>query len=258
VDLDHPALEIVVNGRSSMADGPHTEGSGVIPGTTVSGFVRDYGCVAGINTNPFDRVSAVVGEPRTIAGITLTEGFLAAPPDSRYDALVFYSDGSSAIVGQADLDDEALAKVRNAVGGFFVVLRDGAIAERLLPQDAVEELSSGSLQSKLQATRQRRVARHPRSAAGLSADGRTLYLLAIDGRRLGSVGATEGEIAVILQRLGAKDGLNFDGGGSTALVLRYGDGRIRAVNTPIHGMIPGKERAVATCLGIRVRDGKEL
>jgi exopolysaccharide biosynthesis protein len=77
-------------------------------------------------------------------------------------------------------------------------------------------------------------------------------LLVIDGRRLGSVGATEEEIAVILQRLGAEDGLNFDGGGSTALVLRYGDGRIRAVNTPIHGMLPGKERAVATCLGIRI------
>jgi hypothetical protein len=241
VDLDNPALEIVVNGQSPMAEGPQAEGSGVIPGTTVSGFVRDYGCVAGINTNPFDRVSAVVGEPRTIAGITLAEGFLTAPPDSRYDALVFYNDGSAAIVRQADLDTEALTQVRNAVGGFFVVLRDGALAERLLDQDAED-----------------RPPRHPRSAAGLSADGRTLYLLAIDGRRPGSVGATEAEIAVILRCLGAADGLNFDGGGSTALALRYGDGRIRAVNTPIHGMIPGKERAVATCLGIRARNEKKL
>jgi exopolysaccharide biosynthesis protein len=67
------------------------------------------------------------------------------------------------------------------------------------------------------------------------------------------VGATEEEVGVILTRLGADDGLNFDGGGSTALVLRYPDGKIRPVNTPIHGMIPGKERAVATCLGIRKR-----
>jgi exopolysaccharide biosynthesis protein len=239
VDLDNPALEIVVNGQSPLAEGPQAHGSGVIPSTTVSGFVRDYDCVAGINANPFDRVSALVGEPRTIAGITLADGFLTAPPDSRYDALVFYRDGSAAIVRQAELDNEALAEVRNAVGGFFVVLRDGALAERLLGDEA-------------------RPPRHPRSAAGLSADGRTLYLLAVDGRRPGSVGATEAEIAVILRCLGAADGLNFDGGGSTALALRYGDGRVRAVNTPIHGMIPGKERAVATCLGIRARNEKEL
>ena len=54
------------------------------------------------------------------------------------------------------------------------------------------------------------------------------------------MGATEEEIGIILKRLGACDGLNFDGGGSTALVLRYPDGKARPVNTPIHGLVPGK------------------
>jgi exopolysaccharide biosynthesis protein len=225
VDLDNPGLEFVVNGVPG-------ESPGVIPSTTVSGFVRDYGCVAGINANPFGKVSARVGEPRTIAGITLAEGFLAAAPDPRYDALVFYRDGAVAIVNQGDLDEAALESARNAVGGFFVVLRNGAPAERLLGQTGEA------------------APRHPRSAAGLSADGKTLYLLAVDGRRPGSVGATEGELALLLRQLGADDGLNFDGGGSTALVLRHPDGTIRPVNTPIHNLIPGQERAVATCLGI--------
>jgi exopolysaccharide biosynthesis protein len=250
VDLGNPALEFVVNGsgEDSQAEGQRAQAPkveahkaatfGIIPSTTVSGFVRDYGCVAGINANPFDRVTARVGEPRTIVGIALGSGVLIAAPDPGYDALVLYRDGSAAIVGQDELDEAALADINAAVGGFFVALRDGALAERLLDQ-----AGDG------------RAPRHPRSAAGLSADGKTLYLLAIDGRRAGSVGATEGELAVILQRLGADDGLNFDGGGSTALALRYPDGRIRPVNTPIHGLIPGRERAVAVCLGIRTKPG---
>jgi hypothetical protein len=226
VDLNDPNLEFVVN------DGG--EDLGIIPGTTVSGFVRDYNCVAGINANPFDRVGARPGEPLTIAGIAMTEGLLIAPPDSRYDALVLYHDGSAALISQAALDEAALTEINAAVGGFFIVLRDNALAERLLNRNG-------------------KAPRHPRSAAGLSADGSALYLLAIDGRRPGSIGATEAETALILQRLGAADGLNLDGGGSTALVLRHRDGRIRPVNTPIHGMIPGRERVVAACLGIRLK-----
>ncbi|MDR2740507.1 MAG: phosphodiester glycosidase family protein, partial [Treponema sp.] len=216
VDLGNPDLEFVVNGADQEGEGPRGENSGIIPSTTVSGFVRNYGCIAGINTNPFDPVSAMVGEDRTISGITLADGILIAPPHPHFDALVFYNDGSAAIVNQAGLDAEALGSIRNAVGGFSAVLWGGVIPERL-PS---------------------RKARHPRSAAGLSENGKTLYLLTIDGRRLGSVGATEEEIGVILTRLGADDGLNFDGGGSTALILRYPDGKIRPVNTPIHGMIP--------------------
>jgi hypothetical protein len=233
VDLGYPGLEFVVNGDTS-------DFRGIIPSTTVSGFVRDYNCIAGINATPFDPVSAVVGEDRSISGITVADGFLAALPHPYFDALVFYQDGSAAIVNQGDLDAEVLATIRNAVGGFRVVLRDGAIPQRVLAQ-------GGHGKGRQNAPR------HPRSAAGLSADGKALYLLVIDGGRLGSVGATEEETGIILKRLGAWDGLNFDGGGSTTLVLRYPDGRGRPVNTPTHGLIPGKDRAVAACLGIRVR-----
>jgi hypothetical protein len=221
-ELDHPDLEIVVNRGG--------ENTGIIPGTTVSGFVRDHGCVAGINATPFDRVVRRAGESLAVAGIALSEGFLTAPPIPRYDALVFYHDGSAAIVSQVALEGAALAELRHAVGGFRTTLRDGAIAERL-PDQAGKGAPP----------------RHPRSAVGLSADGKTLYLLVVDGRRPGSVGATEQELAIILRHLGADDGLNLDGGGSTTLALRYSDGTIRPANRPASG----KERFVATCLGIR-------
>lgn len=62
--------------------------------------------------------------------------------------------------------------------------------------------------------------RHPRSAAGVSADGKTLYLLAVDGRQDESRGLTQEELARLLLDLGAAQALNFDGGGSTTLLSR--------------------------------------
>jgi uncharacterized protein YigE (DUF2233 family) len=230
VDLTEPALRIVVSGTETVDDAG-ARSDGIVPGIKVSSFVRRYGCLAGINTNPFDPVSGKEGEDRSIVGIAVSEGRVLALPVPRFDALVFYSNGKAAIVSQAELFDKENTgeNIRNAVGGFYRILQGGVITERAQTQGNI---------------------RHPRSAVGVSSGGDILYLLVIDGRRLGSIGATETEIGIILQKLGASDGLNLDGGGSTALALKYPDGKVRTVNTPIHGGIPGLERAVAACLGI--------
>jgi len=61
--------------------------------------------------------------------------------------------------------------------------------------------------------------RNPRTLAGVTADGR-IILVAVDGRQPGySVGASFEESARILQALGAVDGVNLDGGGSTTLTI---------------------------------------
>lgn len=61
------------------------------------------------------------------------------------------------------------------------------------------------------------VRRNPRTLAGVTRAGR-LLLVAVDGRRPGfSVGASFEESAGVLRALGAADGVNLDGGGSTAL-----------------------------------------
>jgi exopolysaccharide biosynthesis protein len=236
VDLTEKALRIVVNGGEDSGeispgnrDGGETEG--IIPSTRVSAFVRRYGGAAGINTTPFYPASGRQGEDRTIVGITVADGIPVALPAPPYDALVFYRDKRAAILSQAEIDRTLIGEsIVNAVGGFFRVLEAGEVPEGIL--------------------RERNTARHPRSAAGLSAGGTVLYLLVIDGRRTGSIGATEGETGIILKRLGATEGLNFDGGGSSALALRFPDGKVRVVNTPVHGGIPGWERGVASCLGI--------
>jgi hypothetical protein len=221
VDLSHPGLRILAAGGGG--------GDGQFLSVKVSTFVRSNNLTAGINALPFDPVSGREGEPRTNIGIVVTDGVMVSPPYAQFDALVFYADGSAAIMSQSAI--QSAEYIDNAVGGFHRILEGGELAPRVLGAKA----------------------RHPRSAAGISPDGRYLYLLVIDGRRLGSVGSTETETALLLRALGASEGINLDGGGSTALALRYPDGKVRVVNTPIHGHIPGRERTVAGCLGIGVR-----
>lgn len=81
--------------------------------------------------------------------------------------------------------------------------------------------------------------RHPRTAVGFN--DRTAFLVTVDGRQASSVGMSLPELAALMQRLGATEALNLDGGGSTALWLR---GRIR--NSPSDG----RERPVADALAL--------
>jgi len=69
--------------------------------------------------------------------------------------------------------------------------------------------------------------RHPRTAIGVSADGRVV-LVVVDGRQpTHSLGMTLPELAIALRRLGAVEAMNLDGGGSSTIVV--GD---RVVNQP--------------------------
>lgn len=87
-------------------------------------------------------------------------------------------------------------------------------------------------------------ARHPRTAVGFAPDGRTLWLLVVDGRREGySAGMTLPELAATMEALGATEALNLDGGGSSVMVL-YG----RPVSRPSDAE---GERPVANALAVR-------
>ncbi len=87
--------------------------------------------------------------------------------------------------------------------------------------------------------------RHPRTAIGYSRDGKTLWLFVVDGRSRNSVGMTLVEMADQMRKLGAWQALNFDGGGSTTMVI---EGTV--VNTPTD---PTGEREVGNALLIVAR-----
>ena len=92
------------------------------------------------------------------------------------------------------------------IGGWPRILRDG------------EDVAA--LSATLEGTISRNAEiRNPRTALGVSRDASTLYLLTVDGRSQTSVGVTLVELAAIMRRLGAWQAMNFDGGGSTAMVI---------------------------------------
>ena len=89
-------------------------------------------------------------------------------------------------------------------------------------------------------------ARQPRTAVGVTADGKIL-LVVIDGRQpRWSRGATLGELRTILRDLGAVDALNLDGGGSSEMVVegevvnRPSDGRERRITNAVL-ILPGAD-----------------
>jgi hypothetical protein len=89
-----------------------------------------------------------------------------------------------------------------------------------------------------------------RTAAGTSADGRRLWLLALDGDSENGAGLTIAELAQLLHDLGAAAGVNLDGGGSSTLVAREpGDDHVTVRNHPSGGA----ERPIPEGIGIFVR-----
>ncbi|HEX8944136.1 MAG TPA: phosphodiester glycosidase family protein [Gemmatimonadaceae bacterium] len=113
------------------------------------------------------------------------------------------------------------------IGGWPRILRDGVnVASEAA---TVEGTISRNAEMK-----------HPRTAVGISRDSATLFILAIDGRSQRSVGVTLVGLASMMRQLGAWQAMNFDGGGSTTMVI---DGAL--VNVPSDS---AGERAVGNAL----------
>jgi len=100
------------------------------------------------------------------------------------------------------------------VGGWPRILRDGRNIAPLAPAE------EGTISRNAEM-------RHPRTAVGFTRDSATLLLVTVDGRSAQSVGMTLVELADFMKGLGAWNALNFDGGGSTTMVV---GGKV--VNTP--------------------------
>ena len=104
------------------------------------------------------------------------------------------------ISGQLRPDTEG---VISAFSGKPVLLRDGVAAPDLWKHIGIQSLFAA-----------------PRSAAGLTQDGRTLLLVVADGRQSTARGLTLSELAELMRSLGAWNALNLDGGGSSSAVVR--------------------------------------
>ncbi len=82
--------------------------------------------------------------------------------------------------------------------------------------------------------------KHPRSGIGFSKDSTIIYWATIDGRQESMSGMSLTEFANFMQSLGAYQAMNFDGGGSTTMVI---EGKV--VNSPSDKT---GERKVGNCI----------
>lgn len=88
--------------------------------------------------------------------------------------------------------------------------------------------------------------RQPRTVIGSSQDGKTLFLITIDGRG-SSIGATHNELVPILKSYGVYNAMHLDGGGSTTFVSRNeAEAEVKLQNTPSDG----SQRKVTNGIGV--------
>ncbi len=246
-DNAHAQFGVDAAGRPLMdrfvLDGRAWARGAVTPVATVNSVPQGAPTAASLYTwrygaaTPRDTVRKVTEAPMVAAGkradtllyvrrgTTSPTSVTAIPANGA--VLVAYGTGSSAQGVQAMADGDTvkilLATLPRAgsglvpallIGGWPQILRDGS---NEAGQSATVE---GTIASNTDN-------QHPRTAVGFSRDSSMLYLLVVDGRTTLSVGVTTVQLAVLLQRLGAWHAMNFDGGGSTTMVI---DGVV--VNAP--------------------------
>lgn len=154
-------------------------------------FAERQGCLVAMNATPFDKTK--------LAGIYKLDGQLLSGPVARYAALGLRCGAGGEVQGArifASQTDGELAEYNAAFGGFFVVLEKGEVRTEYVRRYTA------------------------RSGAGLSADGKALYLLVVEGERpRQSRGLSYPQCGEIFRAMGCSDALEFDGGGSSDLCI---------------------------------------
>lgn len=153
------------------------------------------------------------GSTCTLQGVLYRRG--TCLKDSFTDAVctVFavLNDGTARCLSQTEYPS-VKSDIKEAVGGRQILLTNGV---KVSFQDTRQE---------------------PRTAVGVSEDGKTVWMLVVDGRQeqysTGSYSVSYDVIARILKAAGAYDAINLDGGGSSTFVVRGTDGTLSRHNSP--------------------------
>ncbi len=246
VNLDDPRVHLKVMRGSGTAHLTAPWETTLMP---VSQMAERDGVSVAVNGNLFmarqgpwifgRRVPYFPGNPALVCGWAMSGGVVYNPnPRLRNWPSLVVSDRGEVKIGQfKDLPMDA----REVVSGIFQIVTDGR-------NSAAKDSAAGTFAQPA-----------PRTAAGIDRAGRRLILLVADGRRPDySVGITHHRMAEELLARGAWEAIALDGGGSTTLVMRDGQGKVEVVNHPSDGhdfpVEMSVERSVADALGV-VIDG---
>jgi exopolysaccharide biosynthesis protein len=239
IDLRAPGLSVVVNPGDTSAG---YEFRATRPSETL--IAQDW--AVGVNGGYFlpfsggspggDDYVPQPGQGTNVSGAAIHAGQVISPIETELDAR---ANAILCVFNTADLriadGQDCGPDVREAMAAGPRLLKDG---QRQPQAGFDEDFWTG---------------RHPRTAVGIDATLRTLWLVTVDGRQPEvSVGASLDELTDILLSLGASDAINLDGGGSTAMVAATPLGAT-LLNRPVHTGVPGRERPSANHLGVRAR-----
>lgn len=234
LDLTDPDLKLVTDAPcTNCPPGKETRGD------TTSGFLEAYDVQGAINGNfSVECCSEKPGDPMTVLGLLISEGRVVSPAWTPADPLVhgqtyfptlLFTTNKQPLFIASNWPPVSLQGIYTAVAGNVAVLTNGQFTG--VPSDS-----------------------DPRTGIGISADGRYLFLVTIDGRQPGySLGATFEELAFWMAQFGASDALAVDGGGATTMVVAQCPRTARQLNVPIDRGIRGKERVIAAHLGFRAK-----
>ena len=207
IDLETPGLEIVCFPDTEFAKKSADDGKMPKPyiyrGITTAHFAKKYKCSVAVNATPFAGrngkwdLIAHVSSTRQLVGVHIDDSFEIAPPVSSYAALTLSRRENGFIAQILDSQiPEQLGNCDYAFGGFFTVLRDGVVNEKFIRNH------------------------DSRTGCGVSQNGKTLYLLVVEGEvRSKSKGLSYPQCAEVFRAMGCDDALEFDGGGSSQLCI---------------------------------------
>ncbi|MBQ6352652.1 MAG: phosphodiester glycosidase family protein, partial [Lentisphaeria bacterium] len=242
IDLKTPGLTFAVTGRAENWGKPMPDYPKLPIRTrraTTGEFMRECRNPVAQGGRGLNMVVAVNASPWTPwappfthkfadpPGLNISDGVIVGNRRGNNPVFVVYRDGSVDIVSKVPRSD--IPRIKDAVSGFFLLVKNG----KVLPDTGVTSREC-----------------HPRTAYGLSADRRYLYIMALDGRqRKWSLGATGSETGRFLLEAGASDVINMDGGGSTTLCY-WDKRRKKPVMVNRQSSTGNSMRPVATNLGI--------
>lgn len=228
VDLKDPDVRLFVTPRIENFNPGVRETAGM----TVSRFLQINQLQVAVNGGFFDPTGYYLPEntPMVISGLAVSGGEIVSPQNTRsYAAAVLFDANKVGRIVHTNWPAVSIDGVEHAISGNYPLLYRGKNLGR--------QSGDGNV--------------NPRTALGLSEDGRYLFLICIDGRQPGySSGAYDFETAAWLLLLGAFDAVNLDGGGSTTMVMADSTGKPKRLNRSSAVADSGRERTVGSHFGV--------
>ncbi|QQS39398.1 phosphodiester glycosidase family protein [Candidatus Woesebacteria bacterium] len=174
----------------------------------IGGVVDRFKVVVAVNANFFEPFESGIypnyGDGINILGQAVSQGIEFSPPQEKYPVLC---------IGDILSVDESACptETENVIAGNVLLINEGEIADFYDDNE-----------------------KHPRTAMGISEDGKSLWIVVVDGRQKKSEGVTLTKLSEILLRYNVYQAINFDGGGSCTLIFVDENGNIKLLNIPVN------------------------